>query len=73
MDGARNLRLQGAGLLLQHFHRGAVDFVGEVELAPRRLSGRNQEQDRRNQKIDAAENGGGKNRAPDLHQREIGR
>ena len=73
MDHAGELRLHRPRLDLQRIDRRAVNFVRKFEFAPRRWASRDHEQDGSNHKIDHAEDGGRGNRAPDLHQREIGR
>ena len=70
---AGELRLQRAGLALQGFDRGAVNFGREFEFAACRRPSANHEQDGRDHEIGDAEYCGRRNRAPDLHQREIGR
>jgi hypothetical protein len=65
--------MHGAGLDLQCINGRAVNFVGEFELAAGRRPPGDHEQDGGNHEIDQAKDGGCGNRAPDLHQREIGR
>jgi hypothetical protein len=67
------LRLQRAGLTLQCLDRGAVNFGGQFEFAAGGRPSANHEQDGRDHEIGGAENRCRGNRAPDLHQREIGR
>ena len=61
------------GLDLQRVDGGAVNFTRQFEFAAGGRPSGNHEQDGGDHEIDAAEDGGGGNRAPDLHQREIGR
>ncbi len=73
MNHAGELRLQRAGLALQRVDRGAVNFGGEFEFAACGRPSADHEQNRRDHEVGDTKYCGRRNRAPDLHQREIGR